>query len=62
MAGARMGIWCAHGEGRAIFPDPAVLDTVLDQRLAPVRYPVLTKQVIFFQFMQVGCSSTCAHF
>jgi phosphoribosylformylglycinamidine synthase len=37
MAGARMGIWCAHGEGRAIFPDPAVLDAVLADGLAPIR-------------------------
>ena len=32
-----MGIWCAHGEGRAIFPDPAVLDAVLADGLAPIR-------------------------
>jgi len=38
MAGAQMGIWCAHGEGRATFPDPAVLDAVLADRLAPIRY------------------------
>ena len=38
MAGARMGVWCAHGEGRATFPDAAVMDTVLAGGLAPVRY------------------------
>ncbi|KAK9814223.1 hypothetical protein WJX72_002529 [[Myrmecia] bisecta] len=38
MAGAQMGIWCAHGEGQAIFPDPAVQAKVLKEGLAPVRY------------------------
>ena len=37
MEGARVGIWCAHGEGRAHFPDAAVQNTVLEQNLAPIR-------------------------
>jgi len=38
MEGSTLGIWLQHGEGRAHFPDPAVLDRVLAQELAPVRY------------------------
>ena len=38
MAGARLGIWVAHGEGRAYFPDPELQDRVLAQGLAPVRF------------------------
>ena len=38
MAGAKLGIWVAHGEGRAHFPDPQVLEEVLKAGLAPVRY------------------------
>jgi phosphoribosylformylglycinamidine synthase len=38
MAEARLGIWVAHGEGRAFFPDAAVLDRVEAQDLAPIRY------------------------
>ena len=37
MAGAQMGIWCAHGEGRATFPDPAVQAAVLRSGQAPIR-------------------------
>lgn len=38
MEGAQVGIWCAHGEGRAVFPDPAIMTQVVDQQLAPIRY------------------------
>eukprot|EP00897_Mesotaenium_endlicherianum_P000810 jgi/Mesen1/1072/ME000123S00248 len=38
MAGTRVGIWVAHGEGRALFPDADIYDKVLSQNLAPVRY------------------------
>jgi phosphoribosylformylglycinamidine synthase len=38
MAGASLGIWVAHGEGRAYFPDNSVLDQVLTRNLAPLRY------------------------
>lgn len=38
MQGARLGVWVAHGEGRAHFPDQRVLSRVLDAGLAPVRY------------------------
>lgn len=38
MAGASLGIWIAHGEGRIHFPDPNTLDMVIQNSLAPVRY------------------------
>ena len=38
MEGARLGIWSVHGEGRAHFPDPAVLARVEEEGLAPVRF------------------------
>ncbi len=38
MAGSTLGIWVQHGEGRAHFPDPSVLEGVLVQGLAPVRF------------------------
>uniref|UniRef100_A0A1D1YHX1 phosphoribosylformylglycinamidine synthase n=1 Tax=Anthurium amnicola TaxID=1678845 RepID=A0A1D1YHX1_9ARAE len=38
MQGSTLGVWSAHGEGRAYFPDTGVLDRVLDSNLAPLRY------------------------
>jgi phosphoribosylformylglycinamidine synthase len=38
MSGARLGVWVAHGEGQAYFPDPATEARVLAEHLAPVRY------------------------
>ncbi|KAK1296136.1 hypothetical protein QJS10_CPB15g01626 [Acorus calamus] len=38
MEGSTLGVWAAHGEGRAHFPDKGVLDRVLDSNLAPLRY------------------------
>ena len=38
MEGTRVGIWVAHGEGRALFPSPDMLSTVLSSNLAPIRY------------------------
>jgi len=38
MEGSTMGVWIAHGEGQAMFPDQGVLDKVLEKGLAPVRY------------------------
>lgn len=38
MKGSTLGVWAAHGEGRAYFPDNGVLDQVLASDLAPVRY------------------------
>ncbi len=38
MEGSTLGIWSAHGEGRALFPDPAILDEVEAQSLAPIRF------------------------
>lgn len=38
MEGARIGIWCAHGEGLAKFPEAQVYHDVLAQDLAPIRH------------------------
>jgi len=38
MEGSTLGVWAAHGEGRAFFPDDGVLDHVLHKDLAPLRY------------------------
>ncbi|WCJ19662.1 Phosphoribosylformylglycinamidine synthase [Euphorbia peplus] len=38
MEGSTLGVWSAHGEGRAYFPDDGALDRVIHSNLAPVRY------------------------
>ncbi|KAE8702089.1 putative phosphoribosylformylglycinamidine synthase [Hibiscus syriacus] len=38
MEGSTLGVWAAHGEGRAYFPDDSVLDRVVHSDLAPLRY------------------------
>ncbi|CAN6287048.1 unnamed protein product [Urochloa humidicola] len=38
MEGSTLGVWSAHGEGKASFPDENVLATVVKSNLAPVRY------------------------
>ncbi len=38
MAGSTLGIWVAHGEGRAYFPDRRILKELESRSLAPVRY------------------------
>ncbi|XP_010242666.1 PREDICTED: probable phosphoribosylformylglycinamidine synthase, chloroplastic/mitochondrial [Nelumbo nucifera] len=38
MEGSTLGVWAAHGEGRAYFPDSVVLDRTLQSNLAPLRY------------------------
>lgn len=38
MGGARLGVWMAHGEGRAFFPDISVLERVEREHLAAVKY------------------------
>ncbi|MCG6949589.1 MAG: phosphoribosylformylglycinamidine synthase [Acidobacteria bacterium] len=38
MEGSTLGIWCAHGEGRAFFPDEEVLRKVISNDLAPLRF------------------------
>ncbi len=38
MENSVLGIWVAHGEGRVYFPDSAVREKVLQERLAPARY------------------------
>jgi len=38
MEGSSLGIWVAHGEGRAYFPDENILKRIEAENLAPVRY------------------------
>ena len=38
MAGAKLGVWVAHGEGKATFPDAEVFGRVVEGNLAPLRY------------------------
>lgn len=38
MEGSTLGVWAAHGEGRAYFPNDGILDHVLKSNLAPLRY------------------------
>jgi phosphoribosylformylglycinamidine synthase len=38
MEGSTLGIWVAHGEGRAYFPEPSILERVEHENLAPVRF------------------------
>ncbi|EDO49597.1 predicted protein [Nematostella vectensis] len=38
LEGSSLGVWVAHGEGRAQFVRPEVLDNVVSKNLAPVRY------------------------
>lgn len=38
MGGANIGVWAAHGEGQALFPDEQVRQHVLSKNLAPIRY------------------------
>ena len=38
MSGSVLGVWVAHGEGRAHFPAATVKDKMLAKNLAPLRY------------------------
>jgi phosphoribosylformylglycinamidine synthase len=38
MEGSVLGVWVAHGEGRAFFPDAGILSEVEKKGIAPVRY------------------------
>ena len=38
MEGSFLGVWVAHAEGRAHFPDECHLNTVEQSHLAPIRY------------------------
>lgn len=38
MEGSTLGVWVAHGEGRAEFRRPEILQSILSKNLAPVRY------------------------
>ena len=38
MEGSSLGVWVAHGEGRAHFPDAAIFQRVQQANLAPLRY------------------------
>lgn len=45
MEGSSLGVWVAHGEGRAHFPDRSVLDMVMENNLAPLRYVNDTNEI-----------------
>ncbi|KAL3524684.1 hypothetical protein ACH5RR_013056 [Cinchona calisaya] len=36
--GSKLALWAAHGEGKAYFPDGGVWSSVLNSKLAPVKY------------------------
>ncbi len=38
MSGSSLGCWSSHGEGNVHFPNSKILEDVLEQQLAPVRY------------------------
>ncbi|MFI5240680.1 MAG: phosphoribosylformylglycinamidine synthase subunit PurQ, partial [Candidatus Saccharimonadia bacterium] len=38
MAGSRLGVWVAHGEGRLHVPEPTLMEQILEQGLAPLRF------------------------
>lgn len=38
MDGQVLGVWIAHGEGRAYFPDTDIFNEVINTSLAPIRY------------------------
>ena len=38
MHGSTLGVWSAHGEGRAFFPDPEVRERIEREALAPIRF------------------------
>ena len=38
MEGSTLGIWVAHGEGQAYFPDGGIMQDILKKDLAPIRF------------------------
>ncbi len=38
MSGSTLGVWVAHGEGKAYFPDGKIFSRIVEENLAPVRY------------------------
>ncbi|MEK9180670.1 MAG: phosphoribosylformylglycinamidine synthase, partial [Patescibacteria group bacterium] len=38
MAGSTLGVWVAHGEGYLHFPSSKMIDKILGEKLAPLRY------------------------
>lgn len=38
MQGSTLGVWAAHGEGKAYFPDQNLMQHVLNSDLCPIRY------------------------
>ena len=53
MGGSTVGVWCAHGEGKATFPDAAVREDVDAKGLAPIR---------FSNYASLHCYHYIAHF
>ncbi len=38
MESSVLGVWIAHGEGLAHFPDKKIMNEIIDKKLAPIRY------------------------
>ena len=57
MGGSSIGIWCAHGEGRAHFPDPQVQQAVLNEGLAPIRSAFSNVAVCVWQQLEQWCAA-----
>jgi phosphoribosylformylglycinamidine (FGAM) synthase-like amidotransferase family enzyme len=47
-AGSTLGVWVAHGEGQAYFPDKGTQEFVVANNLAPVRYVDDDNQVLLY--------------
>ncbi|MEW6715373.1 MAG: phosphoribosylformylglycinamidine synthase subunit PurQ, partial [Nitrospirota bacterium] len=61
MEGSVLGVWVAHGEGRAYFPDEDILKEVEEKNMAPIRYVDDKNEVtIRYPFNPNGSSSGIA--
>ncbi len=65
MEGSVLGIWVAHGEGRAYFPDKTILKKIEKTGLAPIRYVDDTGQITMrYPFnpngSSIGIASICS--
>ncbi len=38
MAGSKIGVWVAHGEGRLVYPDQSIQTQVIERELAPLAF------------------------
>jgi phosphoribosylformylglycinamidine synthase len=65
MEGSVLGIWVAHGEGRAYFPDEKILKKIDENGLAPIRYvddnnEITTKYPFNPNGSSLGIASLCS--